>query len=350
MELWVLDESFNTVMIISQFNISWTKRWYDIGEFYLSIIDTYSETTAGILNPTKVRYIFRRDSNYIGRIDNIIYEDGLININGKFLENMLNFRTDYDYVNYRGTLEDVAFQIVNNNSIINKPIAYLVLGENKNKGSYINASIFGKKIGEYLYTLSDIYENSYNIKYDPLQHKIVFNVLWGLDRTQQQTINEWCLFGQQWGNVYSESYETNTDYANYAIVLGEGEGVSRKKLIIDLRKSDEELREILVDARDLQSNDLTNEEYEDKLRQRGLQQLAEQGLFENMLANVRISPNMPYSLGDVVSVRHTRTGFVFNMRITEEIESTDGNTIEKRISFGKRQGGVMTAIKNKAVT
>ena len=268
MELWVLDESFNTVMIISQFNISWTKRWYDIGEFYLSIIDTYSETTAGILNPTKVRYIFRRDSNYIGRIDNIIYEDGLININGKFLENMLNFRTDYDYVNYRGTLEDVAFQIVNNNSIINKPIAYLVLGENKNKGSYINASIFGKKIGEYLYTLSDIYENSYNIKYDPLQHKIVFNVLWGLDRTQQQTINEWCLFGQQWGNVYSESYETNTDYANYAIVLGEGEGVSRKKLIIDLRKSDEELREILVDARDLQSNDLTNEEYEDKLRQK----------------------------------------------------------------------------------
>ena len=44
---------------------------------------------------------------------------------------------------------------------------------------------------------------------------MVFRAIEGIDRTQAQNINEWCVFSGELGNVNSERYETNTDaYVN----------------------------------------------------------------------------------------------------------------------------------------
>lgn len=61
---------------------------------------------------------------------------------------------------------------------------------------------------------------------------------------------------------------------NYAYVLGEGEGSERVQVTVDQRAG-AELRELYVDARDLQRDDLTLEQYQDVLRARGAEKLAE---------------------------------------------------------------------------
>jgi len=346
MTLWILDENLMTVDVISQYeSLAWEKKWFVAGGFQVVAADKYESLTAGKRDPTKVRYVYRPDSDYIGRIDNITYDDGKIIARGKFLEGLLAFRAETFRMTYSGPVEAVARDIVNQNCIANKPIPYLTLGVNKNAGESVNATLFGRVILDYLLEMASVYGNSYNIKYDRTLHKLVFDVLWGIGRTQDQVVNEWCLFGQQWGNVISEQYETNTDYANFATVYGEGEDANRIYDTVDIRAPGEELREISVDARDLRQGDLSLADYKATLRDRGLKKLGEQGKYENILADVRVSSDMPYSLGDIVAYRHERTGVVFNLRITEEKETYDGKSYVRKVTFGERQGGVMAAVK-----
>ena len=343
--LWVMDENLEVVRIISTFQtLIWHSKWFLPGDFYLVCSDEYRELAAGANDPLKVRYLFRPDSRYVGRVDYTIFDNKMLHVRGRFLEGLIGFRWERLRLEYAGSVETVIHDIVRNNCIDNRPIDHLIMGENLDRGEYITAELFGRNISEYLYRdIAEVHSNSYAIHYDRDIQRLIFNVVWGLDRTQEQTVNDWCLFGQQWNNVISERYEASTDYPNFALVYSGDQPEDEMVEEVDVRQPGEELREIVVMARDIRRNQVAD--MQGALRERGYRHLAENGKFENIFADVRTLPNMPYSLGDIVSVRHERTGIVFYLRITEEREILESGRIEKKITFGNRQGGIMSAIR-----
>lgn len=142
----------------------------------------------------------------------------------------------------------------------------------------------------------------------------------GIDRTLPQNMTG--LFSDQIDNIDTiRILDDISSYKNFAVVAGEGEGAARIWTTVDIRTSSlEPLRELFVDARDLQkrytkvdANGSTSEgiytdsEYLEVLRSRGREKLAEAKRKNPVSIKATDSSIMQYgidyALGDIVSVR-----------------------------------------------
>ena len=87
-----------------------------------------------------------------------------------------------------------------------------------------------------------------------------------------------------------------------------------------------ERREIMVDARDIKRDGLTEAQYKAALVQRGTEKLAEYGIVECLeavtLPNVNFTYKTDYDLGDVVTVNKKAWGIKMDKRITEAVSYT----------------------------
>lgn len=160
----------------------------------------------------------------------------------------------------------------------------------------------------------------------------------------QGSLKENAIFSDDLGNIKSQTYELDlTDYVNYAYVLGEDTDTNRKQVIVDQHTDGEEIRELYVDARDLQStyeddsgteHAYTDAEYQALLIERGKQKLAENNQnaysfeFELDPYSQIAELGVDYDLGDIVIVKSTDFKVLAYARITELnfIEETNRNT------------------------
>lgn len=151
-------------------------------------------------------------------------------------------------------------------------------------------------------------------------------------------------FSDELGNISSQEYTKDlSEYFNYIYVLGEGEGPSRKSVIIDARAKGEPTIEKYVDARDLQSTYTDDsgkehtygaEEYLALLNARGQQKYAEMlskaYSFEVELdeENKLAVLGRDYDLGDIVPVVSKRFGVANMARLTglNIVEEQNTNT------------------------
>lgn len=123
-----------------------------------------------------------------------------------------------------------------------------------------------------------------------------------------------------------------SDWRNYAYVLGEGEGSTRRQVIVDQRGG-QERRELYVDARDLQQTvdgtTYTNAQYDAMLAQRGREKLAETRIVEYAEA----STSAPLSPGDVVWYDTARwSGFLM---VTGAPVTREGGKRQHGVSLGE---------------
>ena len=139
-------------------------------------------------------------------------------------------------------------------------------------------------------------------------------------------------FSDDKGNLTNISYERDySQYKNYAYVLGEDEGEQRRSLVVDRHKEGEEIRELYVDARDIQSeyedesgNKLTytDEEYNAMLQERGNAKLDEANAdaykfeFELIPDNQIAVLGTDYDLGDIIPIQSVEYGIQKKVRIT----------------------------------
>ena len=140
------------------------------------------------------------------------------------------------------------------------------------------------------------------------------------------------VFGDTFGNILTQQYiEDLSEYKNIAYVYGEETDEGRKSVTVDLRKTGEPSQELYVDARDLQSTykdssgteqTYTTEEYEQLLRNRGIDKLAEttsdayQYKLEVDPDNSLCRLGVDYNLGSTVRIHSKRYGFYFTARVS----------------------------------
>ena len=118
-------------------------------------------------------------------------------------------------------------------------------------------------------------------------------------------------------------------YKNVAHVLGEGEGSARVSEDVGT-ETGLLRRELYVDARDLQSENISGN-YHEELKTRGVEKLNENGIIESFNGDVDAFTSyifgVNYTIGDIVEIEN-EYGLTSKMRITEIIRSQDSNGFE----------------------
>ncbi len=268
MELLALDRDFAPVAYLRYFNLQWTRRYYECGEFSVQL-------RAADYRP-EMAYIYARARPETGIVQKVEYTSGLkgefVQLSGFFLESMLNDKIVYPTFYGRGNLELATRELV---ETYKEDLPLMRLGPVSGAGSSATWQETGGQLADVLYETLQTQELSFRCRYSLEDNAVYFEVWQGLDRTQSQTVNNFVTFSQTFRNLSGANITTDSSNAkNFAIVAGGGEGADRVVAEVDLSEGGYR-RKLFVDQRNLSydPDKQTLEEYKEELRQKGREKL-----------------------------------------------------------------------------
>ncbi len=292
--------------------------------------------------------------NYIGFDESshfMIIEDRLIQTDidlgnviisrGRSLESLLERRVIWKQTIIDGDLQTGIEKLLNENAINpidpDRKIPRLVF-EASTDPRITTLSIQAQFTGDVLYdaikSLCDVFSIGFKIEVND-QGEFVFRLWSGADRSYDQEINPYVIFSPEFDNLLNSNYlESKKLFKNVALIAGEGEGSERKTQTVGTAVGLER-RELFVDARDISSKatndqgesiEIPIEEYDEQLKQRGEDKLAETRIETAFDAQVDAYSGFKYNkdffLGDVVQIEN-EYGVSAQARITEVVRSND---------------------------
>ena len=153
---------------------------------------------------------------------------------------------------------------------------------------------------------------------------MTFETYKGIDRTQAQGENPRVVFSEAYNNLNQAKHNYSDGTMKTKIIVGgTGDGLDRVYVTVG-GGTGFDLREEFLDAKDVNKDELTDAEYLEALRTRGMEYLAEHGTIENFEAEAEADVNFTYEkdydLGDIVTVKKKKWNTAQNLRITELCE------------------------------
>lgn len=337
MNIYVLDESFEIVGIIDEYiSCIWTTRYFTYGDFELYV--SADEELLDLLQTN--RYLVRdKDIDEEGYHNVMIVRnreittdaengDHLI-VTGYSLKSIINRRIIPNQTVLSGEVVSCIQQLINENIInpdINaRKVNNFIFGINSIINTYtMKQQITGKNLGETITDICTTYGYGYDVYIN--NGNFVFKIYEGTDRSYDQVINPYVVISSQYDNLLSSDYQVNTDnFANVAVVAGEGEGTARKKVTVGTAQGLERY-EVWVDSRNTSTNDgeISDEEYDELLTEEGVEKLSElqptTSFSGEIDSTINYVFNQDYFLGDIVQVENDY-GIRAKTRIIEIIES-----------------------------
>jgi hypothetical protein len=335
MQLYIYNPNRELTGIVESFEyLRWTRRYSQCGSFELKAIAT-PENTA-LLKEGNI--LWKNDDEEAGIIEHLELsqtEQEIITASGRFATSFLSRRIVWETENLSGDLSACALQLINNNLISPTDTARQINGiafSSPNLDVPVSTQISYQNLMDAVTELcaaSDI------------GIKTVFATATGIFTvTLYKGANSQAVFSKEYENLTEQIYtESAVDYANTALIGGEGEGASRTFVAIT-SGSGETRREIFVDAKDLRAEDFGTD-YIETLTFRGQSKLNEQSIRYSFDTSVNPHGNLTYKidfdLGQTVKVISKAWGVSMTTRITEveETYDADGQTIS--VVFGKAE-------------
>lgn len=356
MELLILDNDFKELGRIDSFSsLQWCRRYYDIGNFELHCsLDYFDLLDNGV-------YLFRNGCE-LAIIESIKYSldaNGKreLTISGRFVECLLDQRIVKNETNFSGVHEYIAREMVKKNCIDEaaRKIPNLILGEFQGLGEQIEIQRKGEKIAEANYKSLEEIECSQRVRYDYLSDQLIYEVWKGLDRTDEQSINDWAVFSDNNETISDFDYEKDkTDYCNFCYVYGDGEGSAQVIVEVNQIQPGEARRECMLKSSTSRKNDddttMSDAEYREKLKQEGLEELKENKgveVFDGSLDITKLIYKEDYDLGDLCTCYIQEIGKMANKRITEITEVYEDSQVKITPKFGDDYELITKMIKRK---
>lgn len=335
MEIRTLDLNFSPCgkLYMQYINLQWTRRYYEAGEFSVQIL--YSEFVP------EAKYVYCPERREIGIIQKTEYsQDGnkkIVQLTGYFIEILLKDKIIYPTFYGSGNVETAVRNCFTNY----KEDLNIYLGKVIGMQDELVWQSTGQELNNKFYELLKNYETSYICTYDYVENKIFFELYKGLDRTQSQDENNFVIFSTFFNNIrIAKSIENNSNYKNYAIVAGQGEGSNRIYTNVDISNG-EYKRKLFVDARDLQYDpeEQTYESYIDSLVQRGKEKLLDHVIINSI--NIDVSPCpfeylKDFDLGDKATIIIDDLNINIDLRIIEVREIIKNGTHDIKIIVGEK--------------
>lgn len=181
-----------------------------------------------------------------------------------------------------------------------------------------------KNVLEYIIKMAKYAEIGFRVVPDFKKKTMTFETYKGIDRTQAQGKNPRVIFSESYDNLNQAKHNySDATMKTKVIVGGAGEGANRVYVTVG-GGTGFDLREVFLDAKDINKDELTEKEYLEALRTRGQEYLKENKIFENFEAEAEADVNFiygkDYDLGDVVTVKKKKWNTTQNLRITELCE------------------------------
>lgn len=164
-------------------------------------------------------------------------------------------------------------------------------------------------------------------------NKLTVSIYQGVNRSYNQTERPYVVFSDKFENLHNTSYELfSEEYANMALVGGEGEEYERIYAYVNSDLSGLERYEVFVDAADISQNldseedAISYEEYLLLLEERGKDELSgmtmTEGFSGEVLSDMSFKYGVDFNLGDIVTVVN-EYGIQRDVRVLSVIESED---------------------------
>jgi hypothetical protein len=377
--LEIFDADFHRLGIIN--NCSFAQ--YVINAISVGSFSFKCEANSDNIELVKQNRIIWLEDDVAGIIQYVYFESEqsiTMEVKGKLVGEILNWRYIYPAINVNLPLNKAMEKYVNETCINNKNTKrnynFLEIQYSDFSLDKISKSTSGDTVEETLeeITSSDGYNKMlrFNVGFYPRKNKMVFYVKKGEDRTKGNASgNKPVLFSQDLKNIIKSEYTLNDEeYRNVALVAGEDSGTDRKTLIVS--SEDEEAsgfyrRELFVDARDIQSEQttegddemdgaiciLTDEEYNELLKQRGLEKLGEKTKVESYEGEVSNDAEatfhygIDYFLGDKVDVIDRQLQLKLQAIVTSVTITESGGEYSVEPSFGFTQPTIYQKLKKK---
>ena len=333
MELYIFDRSRTLLGVVEAFEyLRWTRRYSYCGSFELKAIATSQNVELLKIG----HYLWKSDDEEAGLIE--FHELSapnreMIVVSGRFATSMLARRIVWGTETLTGDMSACVGQLLTNHIINPSDIIRKIPGitfESPTLGISVRTQASFHNLLDLIAALCDAGEVGIKTIFDPNGGPLRVCLYKG-DVTQ-------AVFSKEYENVIDQIYtQSLLDYANTALIGGEGEGSERifEKIT---GGSGEDRYEIFVDARDLQEADF-GAEYAAALLFRGEGKLSERDRVNSFDASVNPYGNLiykqDYDLGSVVRVLSPRWNLNMTARITEVEESYDTDGRSLRVVFGK---------------
>ena len=346
----------------------WTDRFRSPGDF-----EIYTPVNSKFLDLCQQnRYLDVDFSEHNMIIESIAIETSFdsgqkMKITGRSLESLLDRRIVWDQTTVQGNFQNAVKSLLTA-SIINPtrterkiPNFYFLETENESITELeINATEFtGDSINTVIDEMCESFQNvgyrilfGYQMNYvhrnDPDyelfdDYDIVFELYTGEDYSYAQVANPYVVFSPSYDNIVNTNYVDSVEtMKNVTLVLGEGEGSSRKRIIVGGKENGAWIpgilrREYYTDARDLQSSDYSSaSKYKAALKQRGLENLIENSRITSYEGEVEATRSFLYgqdfTIGDIVQLEN-EYGIAGKARVIEWIRSESANGVEAYPTF-----------------
>jgi hypothetical protein len=364
MELYVFDRDLNRLGIVDDFGELEIQRHYTkMGQLYL-IVDGNAETVELL---QKGRILAKADDLQHGYLiltrEYLDEKSTQLIIIAPSMNTLLSRRLLFGQQSFTGSVENVmkSFVLVNAVSPANEKRKIPNLFISSSTGIPINTteSGTGEQLDEFLYEIAKKHDISWSVVLDIANKCFVLDVWQGVDRSADQSVNPRIIFSKDRENVLRQHYvESDTDYKNVAIVAGEGEGGARTLVTVNDETSGWDRVEMFVDARDLQStymdeNDqeitMSPAEYQQMLSERGKSKLAEYQKVITFESDIDLYSNgvygQDYFLGDKVSVKNDDLGIIMHTRIVSAIEKVTKQGTTLQVNFGSNIPSFLEKVK-----
>lgn len=238
--------------------------------------------------------------------------------------------------------EEIMRRLVDVSAIsTDEPIPGLVLGNAAGLGTFATLQVSHQDLYSYLKKLSACSNLGFRVRADYKNKKMYFEVYEGKDHSKNQKKNKRVIFSEVYKNISQTTYTINWQkYKTHAIVYGDGEGDGRTvvEAVTDLSAHGWERRELIVDAKDIKREKMTDAQYLSALIQRGKEKLAACGIVECLeavvLPNINFTYRKDYDIGDIVTVENKSLGIMMDKRITEIQEIYENGAFSIVPTFG----------------
>ncbi|MDD7795577.1 siphovirus ReqiPepy6 Gp37-like family protein [Clostridium sp. 'White wine YQ'] len=335
MQLYIYNPNRELTGIVESFEyLRWTRRYSQCGSFELKAIATQENTA--LLKEGNI--IWKNDDEEAGIIEHLELsqsEHEIITASGRFATSFLARRILWQTEILSGDLSDCALQLINNNLINPTDATRQITGisfSSPNFGIPVSTQISYRNLMDSVTELCVASDIGIKTVFTPATG--IFTV------TLYNGANSQAVFSKEYENLTEQIYtESVADYANTALIGGEGEGADRTFVAIT-SGSGETRREIFVDAKDLRAEDFGTD-YVNTLTFRGQSKLNEQAIRYTFDTSVNPHSNLTYKidfdLGQTVKVISKAWGVSMTTRITEIEETYDADGQSISVVFGKAE-------------
>ena len=333
MELYVFQKDKSLLGVVEAFEyLRWTRRYSHCGSFELKAIATQENTKLLQLG----HYLWKSDDEEAGLIEfrELAASDKeMIHVSGRFATSFLARRIVWGTENLTGDLSTCVGQLLNNHIIDPVDTDRHIEGITFSSpvlGVAVQTQTSHRNLLDVVTGLCDTAEVGLRTVFDPNGGPLTVRLYLGA--TTQ------AVFSKEYENVIDEIYtQSLLDYANTALIGGEGEG--QERVFTDITGGTGEDRyEMFVDAKDLREEDFGND-YDAALLFRGEGKLSERAMIRAFDASANPYGSLiykhDYDLGGVVRVLCNRWNLGMTARITEIEESYDAEGRNLRVVFGK---------------